>query len=76
MSNQGRQFVAILRRPQVEELLGLKRSTIYDKLNRKSPRYDPTFPRPIRLGGNSVGWDSVALDRWIADRVQASAIGQ
>ncbi|MYM75598.1 AlpA family phage regulatory protein [Duganella sp. FT134W] len=38
----------ILRRKQVEARTGLSRSTIYEKINKKSPRYDHTFPRPVR----------------------------
>jgi len=41
---------AILRFPQVVEITGLPRSTIYAKLA------DDNFPRPIKLGERSVGW--------------------
>ncbi|MFU2151123.1 AlpA family phage regulatory protein [Klebsiella aerogenes] len=30
--------------------LDIARSTIYDWINPKSPRYDPTFPKQRRLG--------------------------
>lgn len=42
--------IRILRRKQLEDRTGLSRSTIYARLNPKSPNYDPTFPRPIELG--------------------------
>ncbi len=64
--------ITILRRRQVESRVGLKRSTIYDKLDPKSRRHDPTFPKPIRLGGNSVGWVAAEVDAWLAQQIQVS----
>ncbi len=62
----------ILRRRDLEARLRLSRSTIYDKLNPKSPRYDETFPKPIRLGEASVGWLSHEVDAWLASRIELS----
>jgi len=61
--------LAILRRKQVEQRTGLSRSTIYDKLSSKSPRFDPSFPKAIQLGANSVGWLESEIDEWIDGRV-------
>jgi prophage regulatory protein len=55
----------ILRIRQVCEATGLSKSTIYDHLNMKSSRYNPAFPKPIKLGENSVGWISYEVDDWI-----------
>ena len=44
------QDMKILRLPEVVKKAGIKRSTIYDWLNPKSPRYDVTFPKQRRLG--------------------------
>lgn len=63
---------SVLRRRQLETRLGLSRSTIYDKLNPKSPRHDPDFPKPIRLGNAAVGWLSDEVDEWLAGRIEAS----
>lgn len=63
--------LAILRRKQVEERTGLSRSTIYDKLSRQSPRFDPTFPRAVQLGANAVGWIESEIDIWIRTRIDA-----
>ncbi|MBM3117888.1 helix-turn-helix transcriptional regulator [Jeongeupia naejangsanensis] len=63
---------AILRRPAVETTTGLSRSAIYDRINPKSPYFDPTFPHPIRLGGNSVGWLESEVQDWISGRIEAS----
>jgi prophage regulatory protein len=62
----------VLRCKQVMERLALSRSTIYDKLSKLSPRFDPTFPRPIRLGPNTVGWIESQLDDWLQVRITAS----
>lgn len=63
----------ILRRRDLEARLKLSRSTIYDKINPGSPRYDATFPRPIRLGnGSAVGWIESEVEIWLRSRIEAS----
>jgi prophage regulatory protein len=64
--------LTILRRWQVEERTGFSRSTIYDKINRRSPRYDPTFPKQIQLSKDAVGWIEAEIDAWIASRIRYS----
>lgn len=66
----------ILRLPQVMELTGLKRATLYDRLNTNSPRYDPTFPRQVRLntserGRSAVGFVEDELNAWLNARIAA-----
>jgi prophage regulatory protein len=69
MSNESHKPISILRRRDVESLLGLSRSAIYDKLNARSPRYDKAFPRPIKLGKSSIGWVASELNDWLAGRM-------
>ena len=69
MTEQIHKALAILRRRQLEARTGLARSTIYDRLNPKSPRYDPTFPRPVKLGGNAIGFIESEVDFWIAQQI-------
>ena len=58
---------------QLEARLKLSRSTIYDKINPTSPRYDATFPTPIRLGnGSAVGWIEDEVESWLRGRIEAS----
>ncbi|QXW30931.1 AlpA family phage regulatory protein [Aeromonas sanarellii] len=64
----------IVRMKELSSLLGLSRSTIYDRINPKSRRFDPSFPRPIRLGLASVGWSLNDVMAWIAARPQANFI--
>ncbi|ELY2641272.1 AlpA family phage regulatory protein [Cronobacter sakazakii] len=63
--------VKILRLSAVVEKTGIARSTIYDWINSKSPRYDPSFPKQRRLGQKSVGWMESELDEWLLQRTQA-----
>ena len=56
----------ILRRKQVEARIGLSRSTIYDGVSAG------TFPKPISLGRQSVGWIEAEIEQWIRERIAAS----
>lgn len=58
----------ILRRKQVEARIGLSRSTIYDGVNAG------TFPKPINLGVQSVGWIEAEIEQWIRERIAASRV--
>lgn len=68
----------IIRRKQLEARLGLSRSTIYGKLTNNPNRpkeYDPTFPKPIRLGGENsraVGWLESEIDVWLNAQIENS----
>lgn len=72
MTDSNRSPVSITRRRDLETRLRLSRSTIYDKINPKSPRYDASFPKPIRLGGCAVGWLTHEVDEWLARQIEAS----
>ncbi|MEG2115458.1 MAG: AlpA family phage regulatory protein [Hafnia sp.] len=48
-------------------MIGISRSTIYDWLNPKSPRYNVTFPKQRRLGMHSVGWMESEIDKWLEE---------
>lgn len=65
----------ILRIKQLSTIIGLARSTIYDRLNPNSPRHDPSFPKPIRLGMTSVGWLQSEVDQWIQSKVSERISG-
>lgn len=57
----------ILRRPVVEQAVGLSRPTIYRLIKRG------LFPKQISLGGtNAVGWLASDIEKWISDSVAAS----
>ncbi|MBP1146757.1 MULTISPECIES: helix-turn-helix transcriptional regulator [Pseudomonas] len=67
--NSSTPAVRILRLKQVLDRVGLSRSTIYDRLNEKSPRYDHSFPRPVSLGGAAVGWLEADVSDWIQSKL-------
>ncbi len=69
---QGAPAHRLLRRKQVEQVIGLSRSTIYARLDKKSPHYDPDFPRPISLGAMSVAWVEAEIQDYIAHRIADS----
>ena len=54
------------RRPSVEEITGLSRSTIYALMD------DGEFPRPVRIGRRAVAWRDSDLTAWLASRETAS----
>ena len=55
----------VLRLDAVTKQLGVGRSTLYRWMD------EGRFPRPIKLGGRSVGWLVSDIDCWIDQRVQA-----
>ena len=59
------QTLTIHRLKKVIEITGVSRSVIYEKLNEKSKSYDPSFPRPIKLSLNTVGWFEHELIQWL-----------
>lgn len=55
----------IIRLPEVMEMVGLKRSSIYSYMN------DGQFPKSIPLGGRSVGWLESEIEQWLHSKIQA-----
>ena len=58
--------IRLLRRPEVEKLTGLSRSSIYAAMARGE------FPRPRRIGRRAVAWDESIIERWLATRAEAN----
>lgn len=70
----------IIRIKEVIRLTGLSRATIYDRMDPKSLRHDPSFPKQFNLGGNSkrataVGWREAEVLAWI-EQCQQGALEQ
>ncbi len=57
----------ILRLEEVEAKSGFKRAHIYALMRKRQ------FPQALRLGVRAVGWDSIEIDQWIAERVNSRA---
>ena len=52
----------MLRRPIVENMTGLGRSTIYDLMAKGQ------FPRPVKLTGRAVAWPESEVAAWLESR--------
>jgi len=55
-----------LRLKEVETIIGLKRSWIYDAMDRGD------FPRQVKIGRRAVGWRQTDVDAWLHERVVES----
>ena len=55
---------AVYRRPAVEKMTALSRSSIYDMMKRDE------FPRPIKITGKAVAWRESDISAWLASRPQ------
>jgi prophage regulatory protein len=62
----------MLRMKQLIEYTGLSRSTLYDMMDVKSKRYDPTFPRGIKLTEATVCWLESEVNTWIDSKILLS----
>lgn len=57
----------LIRRPEVEALTGLSRSTIYDWMKRGE------FPQPVKLGARLVAWRESDVTAWLEARKTKAA---
>jgi prophage regulatory protein len=58
------------------ERVGLSRSSIYNKLTMQSPYFDPSFPRPLKLGASAVGWRELDVEAWLDEREKGGKHGE
>jgi len=47
----------VIRISRLQVVLGLSRSTIYERIKSGSKWFDPDFPKPFKIGIYAVGWD-------------------
>ena len=59
----------LLRRKEVEQMVGLSRASIYRLAD------IGVFPHPVRVGPRAVRWRLGDIERWIAERPAASGDG-
>ena len=52
----------MLRFPEVIERTGISRTTIWRRVRAG------TFPAPVQLGSNSIGWPEPAIIEWVESR--------
>lgn len=56
---------------QVIHYTGLSSTTIYDMLDKKSNRYDATFPVQVKLSKGRVAWVESEVVGWIEGKIAA-----
>jgi prophage regulatory protein len=61
----------ILREPEVKDRTGLSRVQRWRRIRAKPP----TFPAPVQLGPNSIGWKESDIDRWVNSRPTVAYAG-
>jgi len=62
---------SIVRAKQFSAFFGISRAKLYELQDPRSPRFDPTFPRPVRLGVSprgAVGWWANEIEAWLESR--------
>lgn len=56
----------LIRRPEVERITGLSRSSIYEHA-----ATDPTWPGSVRIGPGTVAWVESEVRAWVEQKIQA-----
>jgi len=56
----------IIRRPEVETITGIPRSTLYAKIA------SGDFPAPIKIGERAVGWLESEVHDWLGSRQRST----
>ena len=62
-TNATREADRLLRLPEVQRLTGLRRSAIYQQMQRG------IFPRSVKAGPRVASWSEAAIQAWIAERL-------
>lgn len=57
----------LLRLDAVENLVGLRKSTIYKLMSAEA--IEQRFPASIQISARSVAWSEAAILQWIQDRI-------
>lgn len=49
-------------------MISMSCSGIYDIMDKNSPRYDPTFPKKVKIGGK-VFWLATEIADWLNNKI-------
>jgi len=60
--------IRVVRIKETVQITGISRSSIYEMLNERSSRHDPTFPKRVRIGVCAVGWLRHEIEEWIMSK--------
>jgi len=64
----------LIRMSSVENLTGLKKSSIYSLM--RKPLEEGGFPRPVPLSGRMIAWSENAVLTWVNARIAAAEAQQ
>jgi len=60
--------IQVVRIKEVANITSISKSTIYELINERSSRHDPTFPKRIHIGACAVGWLRHEIEEWILSK--------
>ena len=69
-------MISMIKLPTLLSGTALSKTLVYDKMDTNSPRYDPTFPKQVKIGPKAVAWVESEVDQWIEQRIAASRGGE
>ncbi len=72
--HEAKSICQLIRMSQVVKLTSLSKSTVYELLDSKSPRYDASFPQRIHLTAGTVCWRLSEVEAWIESKIEGSRI--
>ncbi|MBE0472391.1 MAG: AlpA family phage regulatory protein [Methyloprofundus sp.] len=56
---------------EVTRRLCMSRSSIYRRLNPNDPSYDPSFPKPVKLGDSITRWVESEINQWLQSNLNS-----
>lgn len=56
---------------EVVKITSLSRPCIYDMMDEFSERYDPTFPRQVKISHKRVAWVASEVAEWINNKIDS-----
>lgn len=71
--SETRAFIQSISVQVVVKRTGCCRSSIYDMLNRRSSRFDASFPRPFKIGRRSL-FVASEIDDWISQQMKEARV--
>lgn len=54
-----------IRLPAVKNITGLGRTSVLNKCDPTHRHYDPTFPKPMKLGARAIAWPEAEVIAWV-----------
>ena len=73
MNNSTNNYLSprVIKLQEVLDLVSISRATHFAKLDEKSRSYDPTYPKPIKVGARAVRYVEQEIFDWLATRMEA-----